>query len=150
MTPVAFTGVVIPPALASYHELPGEPLVPVLPNRAHVEPFNVVATAIFFLAILHTFSAARFTRIAHRVQARHAELARTAGRADVPSVAAEAMHFLGEVEVVFGLWAIVLLTAMTSYAGWETAAHYFNSVVDYTEPLFVVVIMGLAATRPIV
>ena len=150
MTPVAFTGVVIPPALASYHELPGEPLVPLLLNRAHVEPFNVVATAIFFLAILHTFSAARFTRIAHRVQARHAELARAAGRADVPSVAAEALHFLGEVEVVFGLWAIVLLTAMTSYAGWETAAHYFNSVVDYTEPLFVVVIMGLAATRPIV
>ena len=150
MTPVAATAVVIPPAPASYHELQGDPLVPLLLNRMYVEPFNVVATAIFLLAILHTFAAARFTRIAHRVQARHADLARAAGRVDTPSVAAEALHFLGEVEVVFGLWAIVLLTAMTSYAGWETAAHYFNSVVDYTEPLFVVVIMGLAATRPIV
>ena len=150
MTPVVPAGVVIPPAFAAYHELQGEPLVPLLLNRAHVEPFNVVATAIFFLAILHTFAAARFTRIAHRVQARHADRARAKGRADTPSVAAEALHFLGEVEVVFGLWAIVLLTAMAGYAGWETAAHYFNSVVDYTEPLFVVVIMGLAATRPIV
>jgi len=150
VTPVVSTGVVIPPVLASYHELQGEPLVPLLLNRAHVEPFNVVATAIFFLAILHTFAAARFTRIAHSVQARHADRARAAGRADTPSVAAEALHFLGEVEVVFGLWAIVLLTVMAGYAGWETAAHYFNSVVDYTEPLFVVVIMGLAATRPIV
>ncbi len=126
MTPVVPTGVVIPPVLASYHELQGEPLVPLLLNRAHVEPFNVVATAIFFLAILHTFAAARFTRIAHRVQARHADRARAAGRADTPSVAAEALHFLGEVEVVFGLWAIVLLAAMAGYAGWETAAHYFN------------------------
>jgi putative Na+/H+ antiporter len=150
VTPVAATAVVIPPAPASYHELQGDPLVPLLLNRMYVEPFNVVATAIFLLAILHTFAAARFTRIAHRVQARHADLARAAGRVDTPSVAAEALHFLGEVEVVFGLWAIVLLTAMTAYAGWETATHYFNSVVDYTEPLFVVVIMGLAATRPIV
>ena len=93
MTPVVPTGVVIPPVLASYHELQGEPLVPLLLNRAHVEPFNVVATAIFFLAILHTFAAARFTRIAHRVQARHADRARAAGRADTPSVAAEAAAF---------------------------------------------------------
>ena len=28
--------------------------------------------------------------------------------------------------------------------------HYFNDTVNYTEPLFVVVIMALASTRPIV
>ena len=28
--------------------------------------------------------------------------------------------------------------------------HYFNDVVSYTEPLFVVVIMALAASRPII
>ena len=65
-------------------------------------------------------------------------------------MAAEVLHFLGEVEVVFGLWAVVLLAAMVGYAGWEPSKHYFNDRVIYTEPLFVVVIMALAATRPII
>jgi hypothetical protein len=68
----------------------------------------------------------------------------------VASVRAELLHFLGEVEVIFGLWAIVLLVALVGYAGWATAEHYFNETVNYTEPVFVVVIMTLASTRPIV
>jgi hypothetical protein len=44
----------------------------------------------------------------------------------------------------------VLTIAMTAYAGWDTATHYLNSTVNYTEALFVVVIMALASTRPIV
>ena len=109
-----------------------------------------MASAIFGLAILHTFAAARFTALAHGVQHRHAERQRQLGRPEVPSVLAEALHFLGEVEVVFGLWAIVLLVAITGYAGWHTAAGYFNGTVNYTEPLFVIVIMALASTRPII
>jgi hypothetical protein len=65
-------------------------------------------------------------------------------------VAAELMHFFGEVEVVFGMWAAVLLAAMAAYAGWDAAAHYVNDRVNFTEPLFVVVIMALASTRPII
>ena len=57
---------------------------------------------------------------------------------------------LGEVEVVFGLWGVVLLLAITGYQGWETARHYINDTVNYTEPLFVVVIMALASTRPVI
>ena len=72
------------------------------------------------------------------------------GRPRLPSVNAEVLHFLGEVEVVFGLWAVVLLAAITAYAGWESAKHYFSDTVNYTEPLFVVVIMALAATRPVI
>ena len=68
----------------------------------------------------------------------------------VPSLRAEALHFLGEIEVVFGLWVVVLLMAMLSFFGWETATHYLNEGVNYTEALFVVVIMALAATRPVV
>jgi hypothetical protein len=60
------------------------------------------------------------------------------------------LHFLGEIEVVFGLWAVVLLVAMTTYAGWQAASHYVNDTVIYTEALFVVVIMALAATRPVI
>ena len=59
------------------------------------------------------------------------------------------LHFLGEVEVVFGLWAVVLLVA-TGVRGVGTATHYVSETVNYTEPLFVVVIMALASTRPIV
>ena len=106
--------------------------------------------AIFALAILHTFAAARFSALAHRLQHRHDERAHARGRPSTPAIGAELMHFLGEVEVVFGLWALVLLAAMTLYGGWETAKGYFNGTVNYTEPLFVVVIMALASTRPVI
>jgi hypothetical protein len=128
----------------------GQPILQILAERAQGEPFNAIATAIFVLAILHTFAAARFTALSHAIQHRHDERARAAGRRQTPSVMAELLHFLGEVEVVFGLWAIVLLVAMIGYSGWEKAKHYFNDEVDYTEALFVVVIMALASTRPIV
>jgi Putative Na+/H+ antiporter len=125
-------------------------ILQILADRAQAEPFNAIATGIFVLAILHTFAAARFTAMSHAIQDRHDESARAAGRRQTPSVKAELLHFLGEVEVVFGLWAIVLFVAMIGYSGWQKAQHYFNDEVDYTEALFVVVIMALAATRPIV
>jgi hypothetical protein len=110
----------------------------------------VVATGIFFFAILHTFAAARFTQWSHGIQHRHDAAARAAGRQPTPSVAAEILHFFGEVEVVFGLWAIVLAVALTVRFGWHVTTTYLNETVNYTEALFVVVIMALASTRPIV
>ena len=47
-----------PPSAAS--------LLDTLSARIAAEPFNAVASAIFGLAILHTFAAARFTALAHR------------------------------------------------------------------------------------
>ena len=108
----------------------------VLRDRIAADPFHAVATAIFALAIAHTFAAARFAALARRAPA--------------ASVRAEILHFLGEVEVVFGLWAVALLVAMTAFRGWAAAAHYLNDVVNYTEAIFVVVIMAVASTRPIV
>jgi hypothetical protein len=58
-------------------------------------------------------------------------------------------HFLGEIEAVFGIWAIALLVAVTLFFDWSTALNYITNGVNFTEPLFVVVIMTLAATRPI-
>ncbi|MGH9175964.1 MAG: putative Na+/H+ antiporter, partial [Vicinamibacterales bacterium] len=121
-----------------------------LADRVDVNPFNAVATAIFFLAILHTFAASKFAGWAHQLQHNHDARLRAQGREPAPRLIAEVMHFLGEVEVVFGLWAVVLLIAITSGEGWEAARHYVNDTVDYTEPLFVVVIMALASTRPII
>jgi hypothetical protein len=140
----------IPRALESYPSAADQSLAADLAMRVQIEPFNGIATGVFLLAILHTFAAARFTRLAHRVQHRYDAEARAHGRPMLPNLWAEALHFLGEVEVVFGLWGVVLLMLTTAYAGWEAAKHYVNDSVNYTEPLFVVVIMALASTRPII
>jgi hypothetical protein len=140
----------LPLPLTAYPDPGAQGVTQILAARVDIEPFNAIATGIFVLAILHTFATPRFAALAHRVQHEHDAQARAAGRPVRPSVRAEMLHFLGEVEVVFGLWAVVLMIAMTWYAGWETAKHYLNDLVNYTEPLFVVVIMALASTRPII
>src|SRR5215204_3091617 len=111
-------------------------LLEILRTRVTADPFAGVATGIFFLAILHTFMTAR--------------IAVLADRAPAASVRAELLHFLAEVEVVFGLWAVVLMVAFAAFKGWTAAKHYFNDTVNYTEALFVVVIMALASSRPVV
>lgn len=128
----------------------GTGLFEVLQQRVSQEPFNVVATAIFFLAIIHTFLAARVTGLAHGVQHRHDARMRAAGAIPTPSVLAELLHFLGEVEVIFGLWVVPLVVALSLAEGWSATTHYLDDTVNYTEPLFVVVIMVLAASRPVV
>src|SRR5215208_6991522 len=111
-------------------------LAATLRAQIHADPFNLVASGIFLLAILHTFAASWIAGLARR--APHA------------SVRGEVLHLAGEVEVVFGLWAVVLLAAMTADKGWQAATHYINDTVNYNEALFVVVIMALASTRPVV
>ena len=138
-----------PTPLQAYPDVAGG-LLATLAARVDAVPFNAVATGIFALAILHTFAAARFSQLAHDIQHRHDVRREASGLPPHPSLAAEILHFVGEVEVIFGLWAIVLLFAITGWFGWQTAQHYFNDTVNYTEPMFVVVIMALAATRPVI
>lgn len=128
-----------PRSLDTYPVAADASLLHTLQLRAAADPLAALATAIFVLAILHTFATARITQMAHRLQAR------TGGH----SMAADLLHFFGEVEVVFGLWVAPLLVAVIVDLGWEAAAHYVNDTVNYTEPLFVIVIMALASTRPI-
>jgi hypothetical protein len=90
-----------------------------------------VAAVLFALALLHTFSVKQFERLAAR-SPRHAGL----------------LHLLGEVEVVFGFWAIVLIAFMALLGSGTSALEYAESR-NYTEPLFVFVIMVIAASRPI-
>ena len=146
MTPAAAP---FPPPLESYPPIDGG-LVHVLLRRANLVPFNVVATGIFIVAVLHTFAAKRFLVLAHSVQHRHDQREQAAGRSPSPSVLAELLHFVGEIEVVFGLWVIVLLAAIAQSYDWSTAKTYLAHTVDYTEAMFVFVIMTVAATRPIV
>lgn len=90
-----------------------------------------IALAIFVMALAHTFSAKQFERLSHRFP-RHSGL----------------FHLLGEVEVVFGFWAIVLILAMALMQGGPQALAYAESR-NYTEPLFVFVVMVVAASRPV-
>jgi hypothetical protein len=92
---------------------------------------NTVAAVLFSLALVHTFATKFFERLADRHPA-HAGL----------------FHLLGEVEVVFGFWALILLVAMALLVGGKDAVAYAESR-QYTEPLFVFVIMVVAASRPI-
>ena len=71
-----------PRNLSSYPAIPQQPLLDVLQSRIDIEPFNLIATVIFFLAVIHTFVASRFTAAAHAVQHRHAERMAAQGRPD--------------------------------------------------------------------
>ena len=148
--PVSPDTVDFPRSLESYNDGGAGSIWAILKNRVKTEPFNLIATLIFFLAIVHTFMTGRFMAIAHKWEHEHQEKIKN-GTADRESVhhGAELFHFLGEVEAVFGIWAIVLVLAIIGFYDWKTMENYISYRVNYTEPLFVVVIMTLAATRPI-
>ena len=93
---------------------------------------HVIAAVLFATALIHTFTTKFFERLAHR-HPRHAGL----------------FHLLGEVEVVFGFWAAVLIAVMAGVEGGDAAVAYAESR-QYTEPLFVFVIMVVAGSRPVV
>jgi hypothetical protein len=93
---------------------------------------EILAAGIFAIAVLHTFSTKFFAHLAH-IQPRHAGL----------------WHLLGEVEVVFGFWAFVLIASLFLLSGKTDAVDYLESR-NFTEPMFVFVIMVIAASRPIV
>jgi hypothetical protein len=90
-----------------------------------------IGLVLFVIALLHTFATHLFEVLAHRYP-RHAGL----------------FHLLGEVEVVFGFWSFVLMLAMALVDGSASAIDYAESR-HYTEPLFVFVVMVVAASRPV-
>jgi len=139
-----------PRSLESYNDTGVDSIWVILKNRVSQEPFNLVATLIFILAIIHTFMTGKFMVIAHKWEHAHQQKIEN-GQADRNSVhhGAELFHFLGEVEAVFGIWAIALILAIIGFYDWKTSVNYLSHRVDFTEAIFVVVIMTLAATRPI-
>jgi hypothetical protein len=97
---------------------------------------QVLATVLFALAVLHTFLVKRF--------------AHWAARYPEGSIAENLLHFLAETEVVFGLWAAVLFVGIGVVERSFTGPVEHIERLNFTEPKFVMVVMVVAATRPIV
>jgi hypothetical protein len=150
MAPAEPVAAVFPTPLTAYPPASPDGLLATYADRLGIDPFNAIATGIFVLAILHTFGAAKFVHLAHRIQHDHDTKRAAAGLPARPSTAAEFLHFFGEIEVVFGLWAVALVAAIAAWHGWPAAKGYLNHGVVFTEALFVVVIMALAGSRPII
>ena len=95
---------------------------------------EVLATGFFACALAHTFATGWFNRAA----ANHRE----------GSIAENFLHFLGEVEVVFGIWAGIFLLSFGLLEGSANAIAFLDGL-KFTEPAFVFAIMVVAATRPV-
>jgi hypothetical protein len=147
-----------PKPLEEYHDEQVSGITAKLVQRIQAEPFNLVATLIFLAAIIHTFLAPKLMLVAHRLEHQyHAlekqekensedeELSRTRDRLQFR---AQLFHFLGEIEAVFGLWLIPLAIAILVMKGWSTLTSYAAGI-DAAEPIFVVVVMAIASSRPI-
>jgi len=97
--------------------------------------FELISSICFFLAILHTFSVKYFQK--------------TALRYPEGSTQENFFHLLGEVEVVFGIWGALFLM-MTLFFSYSLQHHHqYLESRNYTEPIFVFVIMTMCSTRPI-
>ncbi len=93
--------------------------------------FQFFAAALFAIAVTHTFLVGTFERLSHRYP-KHAGV----------------FHLLGEVEVVFGFWAMVMMGFFAMSVGVKEARTYLVGR-DFTEPLFVFAMMVVAGSRPL-
>ncbi len=99
------------------------------------DPIFILATVIFGVAILHTFSVKLFHHLALK-------------QTPLPRSWPTFFSFLGEVEVVFGFWAGVLMLILFFARGGDEVVRYLEGL-NFTEPCFVFVIMTMTATVPV-
>jgi hypothetical protein len=90
---------------------------------------------LFLLAVLHTF----FIKNLRNLSLQHAE----------GTFMHNLLHLLGEVEIVFGFWGGVLVLGITILKSGKEAIRYVDSV-NFTEAVFVFVVMSVAGTRPVI
>ncbi len=106
---------------------------------------EIIGTVLFAFAVLHTFVATKFEALAHKYPE--------------GSIQENLLHFLGEVEAIFGIWAGLFIACYIGLEGFTQfddhhnliggAVHYLEGI-NYTEPAFVFVIMCMAGTRPVI
>jgi len=144
-----------PKPLEEYHDDDVPNLFQKLIGRVRLDPFNIIGTIIFLCAILHTFLTAKFMHIAHDYKEQFVALEGEGKnspdierRRDGLQFRSQFFHFMGEVEAVFGIWLVPLFLVIVLMKGWPTLVGYITSL-NPAEPVFVVVIMAIASSRPI-
>lgn len=95
---------------------------------------EVIASLFFALAVLHTFLTAPILRYSH-------QFPKDSFRGNI-------LHFLGEIEVVFGIWAALFLIVYALTESTASAIGYLQGV-NFVEPLFIFAVMTVCSTRPI-
>lgn len=97
--------------------------------------FNILSTIFFILAILHTFSVSLINKQAKKYKE--------------GTFKENFFHLFGEVEIVFGFWSAVFILFSISLINFEFTNQYLNSR-NFTEALFVFVVMTICTTKPII
>ncbi len=148
-----------PLPIESYHDQQISSLFGKLPERIQRDPLNLVASIIFFAAIVHTFLAGHFRKIALNYQQSYDAIEYLLHAKDIPPnfgskhdkllFRAQVFYFMGEVEAVFGVWLIPLFVAIIAFHGWSTMVDYVGNA-NVTDAIFVVVIMAMASSLPII
>lgn len=134
-----------PPSFDSYPS--ADNIMDILGARIIAEPFNLVVSLIFLGAIIHALLANNILILSYKVLEKH----KTKHPKDKHpvSITSEILHFFGEIEAVFGIWVFVLGIFFFFFKSWEGFVTYISQV-NYTEPIFVVIVMAIAASKPIV
>jgi hypothetical protein len=109
-------------------------------------PFHIISLIIFILSIIHTLCVYKVHEWARKLELKQEAQTRKVGER---SLTVHLLYFLAEVEVVFALWAIPLFICIGLIYNWTIGLEYINTR-SYVEPLFVVVILTMSSTRPIV
>ncbi len=142
-----------------YQDQKGQPFLVRLERRVQQEPLNLVVTIIFFAAIVHTFLVAKFRKISYHYQQAYDAIEYLLHNPDdLPDAGrgherllfrAQFFYFMSEVEAVFGIWLIPLFISIIAFHGWSTMVEYVGNV-NVTDAIFVVVIMTIASSLPII
>lgn len=122
-----------------------------LVSRVKMSHMNLYATIIFACAVVHTFSYQMFLKFADTVKKQQKRFKLRDSSVDI---AKRILSLLGEVEIVFALWLIPLFAIFYYECGWHSLTDYLNNLAyaqdKYSEPVFVMVVMCMAATRPVI
>ncbi|MBN8554984.1 MAG: putative Na+/H+ antiporter [Deltaproteobacteria bacterium] len=95
---------------------------------------QILSTVFFACAIVHTFTAQKILQFSHHFK--------------TGSVRYQFFHILGEVEVSFAVWAGVFIFSSSLVSSPFQVVGSLEKL-NFTEPLFVFVMMSIAATRPV-
>lgn len=95
---------------------------------------ELIGTICFLLAVIHTFLVGKILHFSHRFAK--------------DSLWSNVFHLLGEIEVVFALWASLFMMIYWVVEGWAAALDYQKSL-NFVEPFFIFAIMVVCSTRPV-